>query len=237
MKPKAASRKVEAELLKRIDGTKFDRSGLRIHHSPLAREEYDFRGIEVWEAESVAICEYQRDIKRYYDAARELVTGDLASLKKRPHGPFHPSPLADDPLFPVPSMELRRIMGPGKKPISERITAIREVDQDWFDRVTGEDPDLSFHRLRIDWRQGREIIKRDLGKWIDELGKNRKTIQRRAKARVIEDRLDQLAAWRAHRAGLNHAKFTQLSPRIPYSDATAFRRAHEKAEKLLRSFL
>ena len=53
------------------------------------------------------------------------MTDDLAGLKKRPHGPLDPSPLADDPLFPIPSMELRRIMGAGKKTISERITAIR----------------------------------------------------------------------------------------------------------------
>jgi hypothetical protein len=236
---------VEREILELINATKFDRSGLRVHTAPLARDEYDFRGIEAWEVEAVARYEYAREIRRHYDATRifyDAVGGSRRAQKEMVSWKFPaPNPLPDhlthSGIFPMPWMEYRRIMGPGKQPEIERMGAIHEVDQEWFDRgMESENTDLSFHRFRVDWSRGRDAIKKDFSAWIDDVSKGRKTYQRRPKNKVIEDRLDQLAAWRAHRAGLNHAAFTALSPRTPYADATAFRRAHEKADMILRSF-
>jgi hypothetical protein len=243
-RPPAAG-EVEREMLERINATKFDRSGLRIHTAPLARDEYDFRDVESWEARAVFQHEYSREIRRNYDASRiyyEAAGGSRRAQKEMVNWKFPaPNPLPYDlihpGLFPMPWLEYRRIMGQGEQPVIDCMGAVWEVDQEWFDwGMESEETNKSFHRLRLDWSRGRDAIKKDFSAWLDGMSKGRKTIQRRAKGRVIEDRLDQLVAWRAHRAGLNHAAFTALSPRTPYADATAFRRAHEKADKILRSF-
>jgi len=87
------------------------------------------------------------------------------------------------------------------------------------------------HYVRIDLTGGRENMKKALARWIDE---KLPKASKRQWQKIAEERLDELAAWRAHRAGLNHGEFCTLKPRTPYSDASAYRTAWKKAEKELR---
>jgi len=227
---------VRKDLLARITAAEFDKSGLRIHQAPFARDEFDFSWVQPWEAEDVARYEYQRELKRYYDSHRLFLNEDFSAMKKKQ------SVLVDSwhlqTLFPLPYGEFARLFSEDdRRTIVERIGAFHEVDHEWTDRLTRENPDLSFHHLRIDWSRGRDAIKRDFAKWLDESGKDRKTIQRRPKEKVISERLDQLAAYRAHCAGLNQSSFAALKPRISYGDASAFRKGWKKAEVILKSFL
>ena len=239
---------IEAELLERITAAQFDRFGLRIHTVPLARDEYDFRALPVWELERVAKYEYKREIRRYYDAHRELLAGNMAALKGRQPSWKNPNPLVDECLlFPMPWMELRRIMGPSPESTVERLGAICEVDQDWLEQgVKAENPDLSFHRLRLDLSKGSKAIQRELLAWAGGLAKGRK----RARSPVDYSlRLQQLAAWRARRAGMEPDEYLKLRLKtfkmaraadLPkaklhaYEDPSTFRNACKVADSILK---
>ena len=214
-RPPAAG-EVEREMLERINATKFDRSGLRIHTAPLARDEYDFRNVESWEAGAVARYEYAREIRRHYDGTRlyyDAVGGSRRARKEMVNWKYPaPNPLPYhviyDGLFPMPWMEYRRIMGKGKQPVIDRIAAVEEVDQEWFDQgVKSDNTDLSFHRLRIDWSRGSKAIQRELLHWIGSMAKTRSRAKRPVDYSL---RLQQLAAWRASRAGMDASEFFNL---------------------------
>lgn len=249
---------VEREMLARIAATKFDRAGLRIHSTPLAREEYDFRGIETWEAEAVARYEYAREIRRHYDAARIFyeATGGSRRAQKEMIGWKFPAPnplpshLILDGAFPMAWMELRRIMGPGKPPVIERMGAIHEVEQEWCDRGMESDrTDLSFHRLRIDWSRGSKAIQREMLLWIGAMAKERS----RAKSPVdFGLRLQQLAVWRASRAGMDATHFFNLRKKAfkmssdsdfknlginQYDDPSTFKSACRLVDSILKRLL
>ena len=241
---------VEAELLERIATAKFDKSGLRIHHAPLSRDEFDFRALPAWEFERVAKYEYKREIQRFYMAHKEMVNGEWPALKQRQPSWEYPSPLADEGLlFPIPWMELRRIVGPTPPPEPGvgGFTAIDEVDADWLERgILAEDPDVSFHRLRLDWNKGSKAIQRELLAWTSEMAKAHK----RAKNPVdFNLRLQQLTAWRAKRAGMNADDYLKLrlktfkmarasdlpkSSLHAYEDPSTFRNACKVADSILQ---
>jgi hypothetical protein len=256
MKPKPKAKVevlVEKELLERIKATKFAPDGLRVHTAPLSRYEYDFRALPVWEYERVAKYEYKREIQRFYITHKEMVRGDWPALKRKQPSWEYPSPLADECLlFPIPWMELRRIVGPTPPPEPSvgGFTAIHEVDADWLERgIMAEHPDVSFHRLRLDWNKGSKAIQRELLAWTSEMAKAHK----RAKNPVdFNLRLQQLAAWRAKRAGMNADDYLQLRLKTfkmgkasdfskaklsAYEDPSTFRSACRNVDAILKGLL
>jgi hypothetical protein len=245
----------DREMLKRINATKFDRSGLRIHTAPLARDEYDFRAVKSWEAKMVAEYEYAREIRRHYEAHKILCESLLGSKRARKElmGFKYPAPnhlIIDRGLFPMPWMELRRIVGPVKQPLIERMGAIQEVDQEWFDRGMGsENTDLSFHRIRIDWSKGSKAIQREMLDWVISMAKGRSHAKYPVDYNV---KLQQLAAWRAARAGLNAQDYLKLRMRSfkmsrvedfrhaglnAYEDPSTFKKACSVVDTLFKGLL
>jgi hypothetical protein len=206
----------EREMLERINATKFDRSGLRVHTAPLARDEYDFRAVQPWEAKMVAEYEYDREIKRHYDAERilcEAMLGSTRSKKEMVKWRYpNPNPLAHHHLlgvlFPMPWKEHRRIMGPGTPPEVNGLEAFEEIDEERFNRgLEASTPKWSYHRIFIDWSKGSKAVQREMLHWVSSMAKGRS----RAKYPVDYNvRLQQLAAWRAARAGMGAQDYLKL---------------------------
>jgi hypothetical protein len=121
------------------------------------------------------------------------------------------------------------------------------VDQEWLERgVKAGNPDESFHRLRLDWSKGSKAIRSELLTWAGGLAKAHK----RSRSPVdYKFRLQQLAAWRAQRAGMNADEYLKLRLKtfkmarasdLPkaelhaYEDPSTFRNACKVAGSLLK---
>lgn len=242
-------------MLERINTTKFDRSGLRIHTAPLARDEYDFRAVQPWEAEMVAKYEYDREIKRHYEAERivcEAMLGSSRAKKEMMKWRYpNPNPLAHHHLlgafFPRPWREHRRMWGSGKPPERNGGEAFEEIDEERFNRgLEATIPKWSYHRIFIDWSKGSKAVQREMLQWVSSMSKGRS----RAKYPVDYNvRLQQLAAWRAARAGMGAQDFLKLRMRSfkmsrvedfrhaglnAYEDPSTFKKACSVVDTILK---
>ncbi len=211
-------RKITALLRAKIKTTKFDRSGLRIHQLPLITEELDFKEIPKEMAQQVAEWEYSRELAANYPDHGRLL------------------PYLWSAFFPLSFREIENLWGEKIRTNTDKIGAFSEIDQDWLAAgMTTKKPELAFHSIRLDWSRGAEAILVDFEKWIRGQSSSRTAKRRRPSSKIHQDRLDQLAAWRAHRAGLSHVHFLEYDVRCPYADASAFRNAWKQAEKTLLS--
>jgi hypothetical protein len=208
--------KIAALLTARIKATRFDADGLRIHSLPFHQGEWSFTDIPDHLAKDVAEWEYQRELERNYPTEGRLL------------------PFLWSDFFPLSFSEIENLWGEKIRPETDHLPAFGVIDQDWFTAATSSTPqNLAFHQVRIDWSRGAEAIRADFEKWIKDESAKRTALRRRPSWKIHQDRLDQLAAWRAHRAGLSHVHFIEHQVRKPFSDASAFRTAWRKAEEIL----
>jgi len=176
---------------------------------------------------------------------------------KRPYTPLEtvqwPFEIKEGGLwhFPRPLVDLWKEEGPAVR--SEQwLDAFTEIPSEWFVEIPeNKKRALGYHHVRLDWRLGKDAIKEAFSTWIDEQAKGRKSARGRTARKIAQDKLNQLAAWRAHRAGMNREQFCEawqapragksqeqlcnagLQSAIPYADASAFRTAWRAAESEL----
>ena len=233
-KPTLRDDPVIKELLKRLEKVAFGKDGLRIMPKWLGREEYDFKNVPIDLVPEVMEWEFQRELSPYYTGAALVLRGEYAKFKKtKAVLPW----TVWSTLFPLSYNEITKLIGPTKIDL-ESLGAVTEIDQEWLDQgLKGANPDLSFHRIRLDWRMGSKAIQAELERWIIKMAKDHSPRRGRTYLKQCDDKLDQLAAWRAHRAGCDHDEFKRLEPRMPYSGASAYRTAWKEAEKAIKGEL
>ena len=230
-KPTLGAENVGKEILKRLEKVAFAKDGLRIMPKWLGREEYDFKNVPIDLVPEVMEWEFQRELSPYYTGAALVLRGEHAKFKKtKAILTFSVWSF----LFPLSYNEITKLTGPTILD-KESLGAVAEIDQEWLDRgLEGANPDLSFHRIRLNWKMGSKAIQAEMERWIIKMAKDHSPRRGRPYLKQCDDKLDQLAAWRAHRAGCDHDEFKRLEPRMPYSSASAFRTAWKAAEKAIQ---
>jgi hypothetical protein len=232
------SKRKSNPLLARLEAVKFRKDGLRDLNEFMHPGECDFRGVHDGIAGLVLEHEVQRELAPYYENAKHAACGDYSLVQRGAGGiktalVCFPSSLWAS-FFPLTFREITEAIGP-INPDQEKLGAVTEIDQEWFSQgLQSTNPELSFHRIRIDWTKGFKAIQQEMEGWIKNMAKQHSPRRGRVQWKAQQDKLNQLAAWRAHRAGLNHTSFWQLAPRQPYTDATSFRTAWMTADKFLK---
>jgi hypothetical protein len=237
---KPAKKKKAAPLLERLEKVTFGKDGLRELNEFMHPGEYGFHAVTDDIVDLVLEHEIERELHPYYENAIHAQRREFEKVSRGTWG--IPSALVCFPCslwaasFPLSWGEITG----GQKPVIEResITAVTEIDQEWFDQgLKSSNPELSFHRLRIDWRKGSKAIQAELETWVKEMSSKRPARRGRTAAVQMQDKLNHLAAWRAHRAGLCWEEFYALSPRMRYTDSTSYRTAWKNAEAFLKERL
>lgn len=225
--------------------TRFGKDGLRILATPLSHDEFDFRGITPEEGQKMLLYEYAREVEIRYSRDAFSVYGSRARWGLGDS--YHKFLSA---YFPLPFQTIKRdypaildhpfmrINNPD--PSLPYSGVISEMGDYWYGRCSSHEiaPDCSappnVHYLRIAVNAGRSEMKKVFSQWVDD---NIQSQQKRRGGIIVEDRLNALAAWRAHRAGLHREEFCELKPLVPYADASAYRTAWKRAEKDLQSLV
>lgn len=232
-------KEIIAEILLWLD-QEFDADGFRI--IKLCEAEWNFSGlVETGDVTAEFACkyEYAREIPSAYEAARNfllVMQGDMPGNAYHAKVDSWPPQMIWGGGFPIPWMlipvEHRRGV------TRETIPPIWEVHPETFGR-----PCLleTHYRLGINWRLGVDAVEAALLKWVRSIRPAHVPSRRaRPKRKVIEDRLAQLSAWRARRAGVGHGAFLRMvkdarakpgSYLREYADPSAFRNAANAAQR------
>lgn len=130
--------------------------------------------------------------------------------------------------------------------------SLEEIEKEYFRSImddpirmlsmeAGKSPVI--FRIRRD--KGPEALKSDFAKWVAINVPKKPKIGRRA--RILFDQLNHLAAWRAHRAGLDWNGYTKLDwenfrklnpkKKYPYADSSSFGHGWKKASERLERFV
>jgi len=245
---------LRGEALRSLVETKFDAHRLRII-SDLTVEEYCFTSVP---DENIPIfLEYELlresiDIHRRISSLRGVGLDDLSNenINQTKIGPRFLNSLQVMlefvEYFPLPMLSIQNWNETNKlNPSHSRDTffrkfahpdALQEVPLDYISSRLAPDnaPQLeyihAFH-FNLEFHTNGEVLKA-FKKWLDT---------KRPQGGVrpsFADNLNQLAAWRARRAGLSHNDFVKLNPKPKqvYADASAFRNACTAAEaEILRT--
>ena len=224
-------------ILERLEKVTFGKDGLRELDEFMHPGEHSFHAVTDDIVDLVLEHEIERELSPYYENAIHAHRGEFYKVSRGTSNipsalVCYPSSLWSS-YFPLSWGE---ITGNIQQEIErESISAVTEIDQEWFDQgIKGANPHLSFHRLRIDWLKGSKAIQEELEKWVKEMASQRPARRGRTASVQMQDKLNQLAAWRAHRAGLSWHEFRSLAPRRPYTDATSYRTAWKNAESFLK---
>ena len=254
--PKAAQQSLEERVLEALRAARFGPDGLREIKKPLNRDEYDFSCfscLKPEEASYVVNYEYHREIRVFHDLIRQLrgidqdMTESLPKFGSKMFAAYSFVGLLDNvSAFPLPIVTIRRNdesegrvfeISTSTKPINgfNETSPLQFLEL----RLRGESEYFSTHCIVIQRNCNRKIIKSDFSKWLIKSEKERVLPGRdgRPEATVMDDRLNQLAAYRAHRAGISFNEFLALKPRLSYSDESAFIKGYKKAEEALLSLM
>jgi len=259
-KPKRDFRKptptLEEKALVALKATSFGSDGLRELRQPLERGEFDFSyfsHLTPEQATYVVLYEYQREIKAFYDLIRffrgiELdVENSLPPLGSKMFSHYSAVGLMNNlSAFPLPIVTIKKF-DEDKGKVFE-ITTTSKPHKALYEispmqllelRLQGESEFFSTHCVVIQRNSNRRLIKSEFSKWlIQSEGKHSKRRPvGRPEATVMDDRLNQLAAYRIHRAGFSYNEFLSLKTRLPYKDESAFIKGYKKAEEALFSLI
>jgi hypothetical protein len=240
--------------LEQAKTTAFDSHGLRVIESPLPRYEYCFPEVSPEIEEWVSHWEYTREVQKFYeqfisfskldhainnetppDVINLILKRSLAFISGHPWQPYFPLSYAEirehlgqfneTGLWSEVSINLESDIQGMIKTVPADRRAFREIKGPELDHAAQG----SLHCVQVDWSRGSKAIRIDFESWLKNHEKA--SLKRRPERKLAENRLDQLAAWRARRAGLNHGEYTMLKPRTSYADASAFNKAAKAAEK------
>jgi hypothetical protein len=248
--------KLEERALEALRATTFECDGLRAIRKPLERDEYDFSCfscLKPEEATYVVLYEYQREIKQFYDVVRFFRGIETDSPKSQPSlgGKMFSDYSAVGMLnnlsaFPLPIVTIKR--NDESKGRAFEITTTSKPHKALYEispmqllelRLRGESEYFSTHCVVIQRNCNKRLIKSEFSKWLIQSEKEQGLRRRvgRPEATVMDDRLNQLAAYRIHRAGISYNEFLSLKARLPYKDESAFIKGYKKAEEALFSLL
>jgi hypothetical protein len=247
---------LEERALEALQDTTFGNDGLRAIRQPLERDEYDFSCFSYSkpeEATYVVLYEYQREIKTFYDVIRFFrgIETDVPKSQPSPGGKMFSDYSAVGLLnnlstFPLPIVTIKRNdeskgrafeISTTSKPHKAlyEISPMKLLDL----RLRGESEYFSTHCIVIQRNCNKRLIKSEFSKWLIQSEKEQDLRKRvgRPEATVMDDRLNQLAAYRIHRAGISYNEFLSLKARLPYKDESAFIKGYKKAEEALSSLI
>jgi hypothetical protein len=225
--------------------TKFGEDGLRILAIPISRDEFDFKGITPEEGQKILLYEYAREVEIRYSRDAFSIYGSSARWG---FGDSYHKFLSE--YFPLPFQTIKRdypailehpfMRMNNPDPSLPYSGIISEMGDYWYGRCSSHEIALDcsvpphVHYLRIAVNAGKSEMKKVFSQWVDD---NIQSQQKRRGSVIVEDKLNALAAWRAHRAGLHREEFCELKPLVPYADASAYRTAWKRAEKDLISLV
>ena len=147
-------------------------------------------------------------------------------------------------LFPLPINEIKRA---GLLSITDppRPMAFKELDEEAHKYFRSKAPPSpwSIHTILLDWEAGASNIKNQIDEWIDRVNRsqavdNGRRVNQRGSPRelILTRRLNQLATWRAHRAGLKYPDLEKLTPKV-WTHPSSFRNGYKRAEQVLLDLL
>jgi hypothetical protein len=247
---------LEERALEALRATTFGSDGLREIRQPLIRDEYDFSCFSYSkpeEATYVVLYEYQREIKASYDLIRFFKSIEIDAPKSLPSpgGKMFSDYSAVGLLnnlsaFPLPIVTIKR--NDESKGRAFKITTTSKPHKALYEispmqllelRLRGESEYFSTHCVVIQRNCNKRLIKSEFSKWLIQSEKEQGLRRRvgRPEATVMDDRLNQLAAYRIHRAGISYNEFLSLKARLPYKDESAFIKGYKKAEEALFSLI
>jgi hypothetical protein len=239
-----------------LRNTTFGSDGLRAIRQPLERDEYDFSCFSYSkpeEATYVVLYEYQREIKAFYDIIRFFrgietdVPKSLPSPGSKMFSDYSAVGVFNNiSVFPLPIVTIKRNDESNGRAFeittaSKPHKALYEISpMQLLDlRLRGESDYFSTHCVVIQRNCNKRLIKSEFSKWLIQSEKEQDLRRRvgRPEATVMDDRLNQLAAYRIHRAGISYNEFLSLKARLPYKDESAFIKGYKKAEEALFSLI
>jgi hypothetical protein len=210
------------ELLKKIRFT----NGQRVMNKEFDPDEFDFHTLDTEELEFAVQWEYLREIKG----------GDFMIRMPREDDPLAFCKISHSKFFPIPIVRIKResrLKIEAKEPL-----ALKEVDPfQFFDFVNNTPPHIckhirsvgpkdfakkmgftrnldgtyGLHSFVFDWHIGRNRLKEEFKAWVDRaFDDDKKNRQGRDPSLAARNRLDQLGAWRARRAGHSYNSYLSL---------------------------
>lgn len=243
-----AVNKAILEIRRHLDQAQFDEEGYRIHDQTLFEAGQLFapwlpsKGMDKQKLARLLAKEYARECRWAYDYQADFISFMVNSPEISPDS-FRakwPSFIVDfiEASFPCPSVEgmdqeqIEKALAPAPAACAVPLSK-NEINPFRNDKHPIQD-----YALTIDWRKGPEAIERSLAAWIRENAPdNIPTLRGRNNA---IDRFHELAAYRAKRAGLDHAEFGVLVGReggnAIYSDQPQFLRAARATARRIQRF-
>jgi len=236
------------EITQQLECARFDQAGLRIHDRHLLEPKQIFfpwfpsKGMGKAELTELLAKEYARECRWSYEyQAGFLAIIENSTPKSLAHFRTEWPPFLVgliNYIFPFSPLE-----GASKTEIDKMLTAAPATDISLISKAAptpifpSSDPRKDY-LLSIDWRKGPEAVERSLAAWIRQNApRGLPTLRGRNNA---VDRFNELAAYRAKRAGLDHASFGTLIGRIGgnavYSDQPQFLRAVRATARRLKRF-
>ena len=261
------------ELIAKLDAADFGDDGLRIFPKlkALPKEEYDFltviEDLKAMPFPSAMMWirhEYGRELKWIYTSlnANYRAWWGFPPWNQR-NGYNHETTMQIDSVFgkdlpmsltaikrkkgyleaeepqPIFSNFLDSIEGLTKRSQGDIFIKLA-TDPNW---IKDSEP-VRYYGIRIDWSQKKSDLMKELGRWVDQ---NTQPKKGRSEGKTIEDRFNQLAAWRAHRSGLDWNGYTKLDwknfrklnpgKNYPYNDPASFRNGWERALERLEGYI
>ena len=248
--PKQKVDPLESEAEELLRGIRFT-NGQRVLSKGFDPDEFDFHTLGTEELEFAVQWEYLREIKGGDRMLRMPGRDDPLAFCKISHSKF----------FPIPIVRIkreRRLKIEVKKPL-----ALKEVDPfQFFDFVKNPPPHIckhirsvgpkdfaekmgftrnidgtyGLHSFVFDWHIGRNQLKEEFKAWVDRaFDDDKKNRQGRDPSLAARNRLDQLGAWRARRAGHSYSSYLTLRcdvAKIPEpKNAHAFTESKALAER------
>lgn len=240
--------KATREITQQLECAKFDDAGFRIHdpHSLQAGQIFSpwlpIKGMGKAELTELLAQEYARECGWGYEyqsgfvAIVENSTPKSLAQFRAEWPPFlvglinYIFPFS--PLEAVPKADIDKMLAPA--PATGVSTFSEAAPTPVF---PSSDPRKDY-LLTIDWRKGPEAVERSLAAWIRQNApRGLPTLRGRNNA---ADRFNELAAYRAKRAGLDHASFGTLIGRTGgnavYSDQPQFLRAARATARRIKNF-
>lgn len=234
--------------------TEFDDRLLRVLPSPLSKNTYELTfDLEPHEYGFAAFWEYRREIRHEYDILRSLQQDDYSPTSggmeyfqqnQRWKAEHVATCIEIWDLFPLPISEIRKagFLKIHKAPKIKAFSELTSNDSRFFQQ-SPPPAGCSIHSFLLDWEEGASEIKNQFIKWLEQEKKQRAEKEKHpadkrgsVKRLLLERRLNQLGAWRAHRLGLRHGQFEELYPGS-WADPSSFRNGYKKAESVLLDLL
>jgi hypothetical protein len=226
-----------------LQKTQFGGDGFRLIPSgTLSRYEYDFKGFSANEKQAVLRYEYFREIEgtytqaKYFKGLQDNVPSYLVDVLS-PHIPIDGLPTFMEYIsfFPLPTTKIKEILKERfTTSLVSRAPALRE-EKTWDGQTPTPNPDASLHAFSIYWHHHISDIKDAFADWLkkeDQQRKKRGLLHANRRGHPDQthsaEMINQLVAWRAKRAGMDHSDYMFLGTGL-YNDSSSFRKAIKAA--------